>query len=409
MSVATAITPLPSRAAPRAASGHPLRARVAHVLLRYVEISETFIPNTILELDRLGWQGTVVAQQLVNREHFTYPPDQRIVITRRPSLTRRIANRLMLRNIAQRQAHWIGPALAGLSPEIVHAHFGHVATAVAPAIEHRRFPFVVSLHGTDVTAARSEDRWAPGGYELVFSLASCIVVPSRFLASKLAELGYRGRTAIVPAGIRLDRLPFSGPNIGRPGGRVKLLLIARQVPVKGTDVLLRSLPEIRAVHPQAELDVIGHGQELEANARLARELGVGSAVRFLGARSHADALEAIRQADLVVVPSRRAPNGDEESSSLVTREALALGTPVVATNSGGIPESFPPEYRDELVAPDDPAALAARVRAVLAGREQWRDRASTGRRWIETEFDSRRLAERIGEIYEQAIANHREQ
>jgi glycosyltransferase involved in cell wall biosynthesis len=154
------------------------------------------------------------------------------------------------------------------------------------------------------------------------------------------------------------------------------------------------------------LDVIGDGVGAGDNEALARDLGIAPRVRFHGGRSHDYVLAAMRQADVVVVPSLRAANGDEESSSLVTREALATGVPVVATQSGGIPESFPPGYRHELVPAGDAEALGSRILSALAERDGWPARADAGRRWIEARFDSKVLARRTATLYEEIVAAH---
>lgn len=384
-----------------------VRGRVAHVLLRFIEQSETFIPDTILELERQGWRGTVIAQQLVNREHFPYPPDGSIRLARRPPPRTLLLNRLLLRNLPQRQASWLLPQLAATAPDLVHAHFGHVAAAAAPAARRLGLPLIASFHGTDATSYPRHQRWARRSYRELFSTVECVIVPSRFLAGKLLDAGYLGRVEIVPAGLRLERLPFADARAPQPGEPARLLLVARQWPVKGTDVLLRALPAVAARVPEVRLDVIGYGEELEQNAALARRLGIAERVRFLGPRPHADTLAAIRAAHLVVVPSRRAPNGDEESSSLVAREALASGIQVVATRSGGIAENFPPEHRCELVPPGDPEALAARICELLRSTEQWPARAARARAWVQSQFDSRRMAERLAAIYEEALERRR--
>jgi glycosyltransferase involved in cell wall biosynthesis len=71
----------------------------------------------------------------------------------------------------------------------------------------------------------------------------------------------------------------------------------------------------------------------------------------------------------------------------------------VATNIGGIPDIVPPEYRSELVAPDDPTALAGQILRLLTDGGAWRERARVGRAWIEREFDADRLIARLEGIY----------
>ena len=72
---------------------------------------------------------------------------------------------------------------------------------------------------------------------------------------------------------------------------------------------------------------------------------------------------------------------------------------MVATQSGGIPATIPPRYRDELVPEENPEALAERILALIEHRDDWAERSLVGREWVEEQFDSTRLAERISRIY----------
>jgi glycosyltransferase involved in cell wall biosynthesis len=205
----------------------------------------------------------------------------------------------------------------------------------------------------------------------------------------------------VPAGVQLLDFPFRRPDCEREHAR--LLFVGRQVPVKGLDVLLRALALVRAETPSAQLDVIGDGPRRREHEALARTLGVSDGVRFLGSRSSADVADALRAADLLVVPSRTTPDGQREGSPVITKEALAVGVPIVATRSGGISETIPPAQRSELVPEEDPGALAAGILARLADRSDWEDRALSGRAWVEQEFDWRVLGRRLANVYAAAL------
>ena len=67
-------------------------------------------------------------------------------------------------------------------------------------------------------------------------------------------------------------------------------------------------------------------------------------------------------------------------------------------------EVLPPELRHEIVPEDDPEALARQLALVLGDRDRWAERAALGRRWVESEFDAARLAERLARRYEDARA-----
>jgi glycosyltransferase involved in cell wall biosynthesis len=100
-----------------------------------------------------------------------------------------------------------------------------------------------------------------------------------------------------------------------------------------------------------------------------------------------------------VLASRTPPDGEAEGSPVITKEALAVGVPIVATDNGGTAETIPPSYRHELVPEGDDAALAAAIEALVAEHDRWPDRVRIGRRWVEEQFDWAALAARLTAIY----------
>ena len=277
---------------------------------------------------------------------------------------------------------------------------------------HLRSPTVsISLsactfHASDVTTF-PERPPVPGGvsttYAEVFDRLDHAFAVSEFVASALQEIGWRGRTDILPAGVPLDLFP-QRPSAPR-ADPVRILYVGRVVTRKGLDVLLRALAELRPDDAAVTLDVIGDGPQLREYEALARRVVPDRTVRFLGAAGRPEVLAALRRAHVLVVPSRTMPSGEVEGSPVVVKEALAVGVPVVATRSGGLPEVVPPRYRDELVPEDDPVALAGRLSAVLEDPDAWPERAHVGRAWVEEQFDWAVLGQRTVAMYSRLAAN----
>ena len=182
---------------------------------------------------------------------------------------------------------------------------------------------------------------------------------------------------VLGTGARVERLPnlvddtvFRLPHPDERRDPNQLLFVGAVRHVKGLDVLVRALPSLVAQRPALRLVVIGeafYGQWRRDEAdvrRLCQEVGVADRVDFVGRRSSAAVAEAMRTSALLVVPSRR------ESFSAVAIEALASGTPVVATRCGG-PEEFLSEATGGLVPVEDPAALAEAIGRVLAAPERF--------------------------------------
>jgi glycosyltransferase involved in cell wall biosynthesis len=125
-----------------------------------------------------------------------------------------------------------------------------------------------------------------------------------------------------------------------PGDRVPvkdrldamILCAGRLDPSKGQEVLLRALAQVRTRHAGAQVMLLGDGPERERLMRLATDLGIAQAVEFRGFVSHQAVVDAMARAAIVAVPSH------DEAFGNTNMEALSVGTPVVASRVGGIPE-----------------------------------------------------------------------
>jgi glycosyltransferase involved in cell wall biosynthesis len=139
----------------------------------------------------------------------------------------------------------------------------------------------------------------------------------------------------------------------RRSDRPLLGTIGRFVPEKGFDVFLEALGRVPEVHAV----MVGDGPERPALERIVAELALADRVEFLGWRT--DAQEVVRSLDALIVPSRA------EALSIVSLEAMNVGVPVVASAVNGIPELVVDGVTGILVPPDDPAALAEAIAAIL--------------------------------------------
>jgi glycosyltransferase involved in cell wall biosynthesis/protein-tyrosine-phosphatase len=152
----------------------------------------------------------------------------------------------------------------------------------------------------------------------------------------------------------------------------------RLVPVKAHDDLIRAIPLILQRRPDARFLIAGDGP-LDADLKLlARELGVESKVMFPGDRD--DVHDLIAAMDVFALPSL------SEGTPMALLEAMALGTPVVATSVGGVPEVISHPVNGLLVPPQNPQALADACLDLDANRERALTMAAHARRTIEESF-----------------------
>src|SRR5213079_1652098 len=155
--------------------------------------------------------------------------------------------------------------------------------------------------------------------------------------------------------------------LGLPEDGVRwMLTVARLTPHKGADTVLRALPAILEHAPDVRYAVAGSGPALDQLEELASAIGVADRVSFLGSVSDRDLPALYNLASVYVGASRLANRIGVEGFGISLVEASACGLPVVAGNSGGIPDAVRDGETGFLVPPEDPAALAATIVRLLA-------------------------------------------
>ena len=190
--------------------------------------------------------------------------------------------------------------------------------------------------------------------------AGALHTVSGALASALATLGARARRTAVIANVVEQELFYPAPT--PPVGPRLLHVAAFHDDIKNLSGVLRVVAGLRADWPGLRLRIAGYGPDESRLRTYAAELGLlaDGTVEFLGKLPHPAVAAEMRQATALVSFSRA------ETFGMVLLEARACGRPVVATRVGGVPELFEPAGAfGLLVEPDDEAALAAALTAVL--------------------------------------------
>jgi glycosyltransferase involved in cell wall biosynthesis len=210
--------------------------------------------------------------------------------------------------------------------------------------------------------------------------------------------GHPEKVQVIPDGV--DGSEFPLVNGHRATNPDQLLYVGHVNAVKGVDVLLRALRIVRSQRPATRLVVVGAtfykakrmlAEQMQA---LAHELGLDDDVDFVGAQPHDELVRHMHESALLVLPSR------SESFGCVLIEALATGTPVVATRCGG-PEDIVHDGVGTLVPPGDERALASAILDVLARRAQFEP--ARLRAYALENFSWQHVAERTAGVYRQVL------
>jgi D-inositol-3-phosphate glycosyltransferase len=262
--------------------------------------------------------------------------------------------------------------------DLVHAHYW-LSGVVGLALRTRwAVPLVQMFH----TLGRLKNGVADGAAELepAVRLAEeerLVAEADRLVAANVVERAQLvrhydadpARIAVVPCGVDTALFTPGAAEAARAGLGLgdgpALLYVGRLAPIKGLATLLDALAVLRGGGSRARLLVVGgdadepvNGHEADLRARVAG-LGLGETVRFVGPQPQERLRDYYVAADATVLPSYY------ESFGMVALEAMACGSPVIATRVGGLPTTVRDEVTGLLVPDRDPAALARTIARML--------------------------------------------
>ena len=371
---------------------------VAIAMKGYPRLSETFIAQELLGLQQRGlpfaiWslrQPTDVDRHLMHRQitaPVSYLPEYlhdqpgrvwrgALSCLRRPALARLafVFLRDLARDPTRNRLRRLGQALvmARELPEStrhLHVHYLHTpASVIRYAALLRGLSWSFSAHAKDI--------WTTPDWEKREKIAAAEwgATCTRDGHGELQRLADRNdKVALVYHGLELSRFPEPPTRPGRdgsdPADPVRFATIGRAVEKKGFDDLLAALAMLPAdLHWR--LTHIGGGEKLAALKQQAEALGLSQRVSWAGPKAQAEVIETLRAADLFVLPSKQAGDGDRDGLPNVVMEAASQALPIVATDFAGIPEFVRDGIEGVLVAPGDIAALARRLGELAATPER---------------------------------------
>ncbi len=204
------------------------------------------------------------------------------------------------------------------------------------------------------------------------------------------------RTVVLPLGFPMKDFPPSTGRSYRTDGLLRLVSVGRLSEGKGHAVALRALAKLVDATPLPfRYDIVGNGPTRAALERLVRELALGEQVVFHGSLPYEQALARIGEADVLLLPSIPTPTWNETQGA-VLQEALLEGTLIVASHTGGIPESVPPFLHRFLVPPGSPEALAGALSEIaVMDTAQIAQLARRGDDWVRERYDNRALVRKL--------------
>lgn len=278
-----------------------------------------------------------------------------------------------------------------IRPSLLHAHWILPAGFVALMIKRMLgIPYLLTVHGGDAFALGGPvfatlKRW-------IVREAAVTLPVSREVAR---ALGMRSDEddLVIPMGVDGDAIRHEvGGRTPVPG---QLLFVGRLVEKKGLDVLLRALartPDVRAV-------IVGDGPNEIALRDLANDLGISERTHLVGRQPRAKVIDELKRAHAMVIPSKRARDGDRDGTPVVMAEAMAAGVPIIASDLGGLGEHIDDGRSGILVRPGSVDELMSAIRTIIdADPLKLAEMAENARRHLAESLDIKETSRRYREV-----------
>ena len=216
----------------------------------------------------------------------------------------------------------------------IHAHFARRACTFAMLVSMiTGIPFSFSAHAHDIYASDALD--ISNHIAAAEFVVTCTAYNQNYLNEKYGKQAY-GKVILNYHGV--DTNSFM-PGDKKTSTRISILSIGRLVEKKGFAYLIKAISILRK-SPDVDISatIIGDGPQMETLTGLVRDLHLEDTVHLTGSRSMEEVKDALNQADIFVLPSRVASNGDRDGIPNVILEAMSMSVPVITTAVSGIPE-----------------------------------------------------------------------
>ncbi len=390
---------------------------VAVIVKGWPRLSETFIAQEILGLERRGLRQLIVSLRqptdkavhelnrrvtapLVYLPEYLHDDPARLLralaaARRRPGWRAARAAWMadLRRDPSRNRVRRFGQACvlaAELPPDVtwLHTHFLHTPASVARyAALLTGLPWSFSAHAKDI--------WTSPDWDLRNKLAEARwgVTCTALGLARLRELAPEPeRVELLYHGLDFSRFP-NPPDArpardgGDPAEPVRLLSVGRAVEKKGFDLLLDALARLPAgLHWR--WTHVGGGDRLAALKAQAAALGLDGRIDWLGAKAQDAVIAQYRRADLFVLPCRTARDGDRDGLPNVLMEAQSQGLACLSTRAAAVAELIEDGVTGALVEPEDPSALAAALASLIGDPARRAALAAAGAARVRRDFVS---------------------
>lgn len=407
---------------------------LAYILKGYPRISETFISNEILLLERLGFRMHLFPMRHP-RESFCHDAVKQIqarvdylptelllefpklllpnifLAVKRPALYKqglqlahirfkRTGKLATFKHLLQAGFLCNNHLLNDTTIAHLHGHFAHSPTSVtmfASLLSGK--PFSFTAHAKDIYTSN------PDQLREKIRLAEFVVTCTDYNRQYLEKIADGLKTPVHCIYHGIDLKLFSPKTDHKKcSPPYKLLTVARMTEKKGLPTLYRALKILKDKGLSFRHTLIGDGDDRETLLQLIKDLALDDCCHWFGTRTHKEVLRQFEQSDLFVLACEIAGNGDRDGIPNVLVESLAMQVPALSTTVSAVPEILLNGKSGVTIDPGNAEKMAAAIEETLTNSNLRETLIKGGTAHTEHNFDNRTLVAQLGDIFTKQFA-----
>jgi colanic acid/amylovoran biosynthesis glycosyltransferase len=315
--------------------GNKPRGKILVFNTSFFDVSQTFVYHQVEILSK-HYDVELLGMAFMNPHGYDLSSFERHRITRPGGFLNRVLYRLIgFRIFPAGSLLKLFRLFRSKRFRAIHVHFGTNALLILPFARFFRIPLVVTFHGADASRMLREKNYVRRLPKL-FDYAAAIIIVSRHMKRSLKLDKWMHKVHVIPCSVDPDE--FEANPTKTQNGRIKLIHAGRFTPKKGVPSLIQVFADLATKHPEVDLELAGQGDDEDECRQIVEVYGLKNRVKFHGAVGHEYIKELLDNADIYVLNSRTAADGDMEGTPVSLLEAMSLGMAVVSTRHAGIPD-----------------------------------------------------------------------
>jgi len=400
--------------------------------MRFPVASETFVLNQVTHFIDAGYEVEIISVfpgDLVNRHaafdeyglaaktHYLLPEEKISIVDKlnqriklvlpkvtKPSLLRS----LNVRRYGAQSSKLLLPSIVAnakqtFTADVFLVHFGY-AGALANKLRELgvlKGKQATVFHGADISRRHILEEHKLD-YVNLFRQSELMLPISNLWKNKLIEMGCPPeKIHVTRMGIEPEKFTFQPRQAFQTP--LRIVSVARLTEKKGLDVAVKARAILKLRGGQFQYTIIGNGDQDEMMRNFIAREGMEDCVSMPGFKPQEEIRRALSEADIFLLPSKTAADGDMEGIPVALMEAMAVGLPVVSTFHSGIPELIENNVSGWLVEEDDPEALAETLLKLSQGEVDVAPVVAAARHKVETEFNQHIAYGELAQILERLV------